>query len=162
MHDCHHHLFLWDVLAAQMHSASFLLDTDYSFGVVVVFLLHTSLVCIVLSCFFFVFFLVVIPSDCVRSSGVGYRGVQQSSSSGLSCLNWTNTTRDYDLGTYPDLQTGKGTSLKKKKKSIVPLRHRVVCFLSWKTMFGAVSLLTALQDMQQLPCNPINKHLTCS
>lgn len=46
--------------------------------------------------------------DCVRSRGVGYRGAQQSSSSGLSCLNWTNTTRDYDLNIHPDSQTGVG------------------------------------------------------
>lgn len=47
------------------------------------------------------------PPDCVRSRGVGYRGAQQSSSSGLSCLNWTNTSRDYDLDLQPDSQTGR-------------------------------------------------------
>lgn len=46
-------------------------------------------------------------SDCMRSSGVDYRGEQQSSSSGLTCLNWTNTTRDYDVTEHPDSHTGK-------------------------------------------------------
>ncbi|KAM3611662.1 uncharacterized protein V6R79_022150 [Siganus canaliculatus] len=46
--------------------------------------------------------------DCLRSNGVGYRGPQQSSSSGLTCLNWTNATRDYDLDINPDTQTGVG------------------------------------------------------
>lgn len=101
-------------MSAETHSASLIRDTGYSFVVVVFFFLflHTSLACVSLSCFCF---LAVIPSDCVRSSsGVGYRGLQQSSFSGLSCLNWTNTTRDYDLGTYPDSQTGKETSFKNK------------------------------------------------
>uniref|UniRef100_A0A3P9A0G4 Kringle domain-containing protein n=1 Tax=Esox lucius TaxID=8010 RepID=A0A3P9A0G4_ESOLU len=34
--------------------------------------------------------------DCIKSNGVEYRGNNQSSSTGLTCLNWTNTTRDYD------------------------------------------------------------------
>ncbi|XP_070689869.1 phosphoinositide-3-kinase-interacting protein 1 [Pempheris klunzingeri] len=46
--------------------------------------------------------------DCMRSSGVEYRGGQQSSSSGLTCLNWINTTRDYDVNIHPDSQTGVG------------------------------------------------------
>ncbi|KAL7391065.1 hypothetical protein ABVT39_003706 [Epinephelus coioides] len=46
--------------------------------------------------------------DCVRSNGVEYRGETQSSSSGLTCLNWTNTTRDYDVELHPDSQTGVG------------------------------------------------------
>ncbi|XP_044051429.1 phosphoinositide-3-kinase-interacting protein 1 [Siniperca chuatsi] len=46
--------------------------------------------------------------DCMRSSGVEYRGEQQSSSSGLNCLNWTNTTRDYDVNIHRDSQTGVG------------------------------------------------------
>lgn len=46
-------------------------------------------------------------SDCVRSSGVDYRGAHQISSSGLACLNWTNATRDYDVLIHPDSQTGK-------------------------------------------------------
>ncbi|XP_042344821.1 phosphoinositide-3-kinase-interacting protein 1 [Plectropomus leopardus] len=46
--------------------------------------------------------------DCIRSNGVEYRGEQQSSSSGLTCLNWTNTTRDYDVTLHPDSETGVG------------------------------------------------------
>ncbi|KAA8592240.1 hypothetical protein FQN60_017695 [Etheostoma spectabile] len=46
--------------------------------------------------------------DCMRSRGLEYRGEQQSSSSGLTCLNWTNTTRDYDVQLHPDTQTGVG------------------------------------------------------
>ncbi|XP_051278875.1 phosphoinositide-3-kinase-interacting protein 1 [Dicentrarchus labrax] len=46
--------------------------------------------------------------DCMSSSGVEYRGEQQSSSSGLTCLNWTNTTRDYDVNIHPDSHTGVG------------------------------------------------------
>ncbi|XP_029018176.1 phosphoinositide-3-kinase-interacting protein 1 [Betta splendens] len=41
--------------------------------------------------------------DCVR-----YRGEQRSASSGLICLNWSNTTRDYDVKVHPDSQTGVG------------------------------------------------------
>ncbi|XP_022054543.2 phosphoinositide-3-kinase-interacting protein 1 [Acanthochromis polyacanthus] len=46
--------------------------------------------------------------DCMTSSGVDYRGEEQSSSTGLTCLNWTNTTRDYDVNIHPDSQTGAG------------------------------------------------------
>ncbi|XP_034726976.1 phosphoinositide-3-kinase-interacting protein 1 [Etheostoma cragini] len=46
--------------------------------------------------------------DCMQSRGLEYRGEQQSSSSGLTCLNWTNTTRDYDVQLHPDTQTGVG------------------------------------------------------
>lgn len=46
-------------------------------------------------------------SDCMISNGVEYRGEQQSSSSGLTCLNWTNTSTDYDATLHPDSQTGK-------------------------------------------------------
>lgn len=46
--------------------------------------------------------------DCMRSNGVKYRGEQQSSSSGLTCLNWTNCTRDYDVKIHPDSHTGVG------------------------------------------------------
>ncbi|XP_014874036.1 phosphoinositide-3-kinase-interacting protein 1 [Poecilia latipinna] len=46
--------------------------------------------------------------DCVRSRGLDYRGEQQSSSTGLTCLNWINTTRDYDVEIHPDSQTGAG------------------------------------------------------
>nr|XP_020450048.1 phosphoinositide-3-kinase-interacting protein 1 [Monopterus albus] len=45
---------------------------------------------------------------CMRSNGVEYRGQQESSSSGLACLNWTNTSRDYDVESHPDSQTGVG------------------------------------------------------
>ncbi|XP_076007033.1 phosphoinositide-3-kinase-interacting protein 1 [Genypterus blacodes] len=46
--------------------------------------------------------------ECVRSNGAEYRGKQQSSSSGLTCLMWTNTTRDYDVKSQTDSQTGVG------------------------------------------------------
>ncbi|XP_034397745.1 phosphoinositide-3-kinase-interacting protein 1 [Cyclopterus lumpus] len=46
--------------------------------------------------------------DCMRSNGVEYRGEQQSSSSGLTCLTWTNTSRVYDVKLHPDSQTGVG------------------------------------------------------
>ncbi|KAM8885269.1 phosphoinositide-3-kinase-interacting protein 1 [Spinachia spinachia] len=45
---------------------------------------------------------------CVGSSGVQYRGDAHSSSSGLPCLNWTNTSRDYNHESHPDAQTGVG------------------------------------------------------
>uniref|UniRef100_A0A8C6UZJ2 Phosphoinositide-3-kinase interacting protein 1 n=1 Tax=Neogobius melanostomus TaxID=47308 RepID=A0A8C6UZJ2_9GOBI len=44
--------------------------------------------------------------DCVRSNGVDYRGNQQSTSSGLTCANWKNSSRDYDVEAHPDSQTG--------------------------------------------------------
>lgn len=50
-------------------------------------------------------------ADCVRSSGGEYRGAQRSSSSGLTCLNWASTTRDYDVNIHPDSQTGKQPAL---------------------------------------------------
>ncbi|XP_061762554.1 phosphoinositide-3-kinase-interacting protein 1 [Nerophis ophidion] len=40
--------------------------------------------------------------DCIMSNGVDYRGHQSSSSSGLTCLMWTNTSTQYDP------QTGVG------------------------------------------------------
>lgn len=46
--------------------------------------------------------------DCIRGTGVEYRGYQQSTSSGLTCLKWRNSTRDYDLRGHPDSQTGVG------------------------------------------------------
>lgn len=46
--------------------------------------------------------------DCLTSRGVDYRGEQQSSSTGLTCLNWINTTRDYDVEMHPDSKTGAG------------------------------------------------------
>ncbi|CAJ1068276.1 phosphoinositide-3-kinase-interacting protein 1 [Xyrichtys novacula] len=45
---------------------------------------------------------------CMTSNGVDYRGEQQSSSSGLTCLNWANSSRDYDVNINPDSQTGVG------------------------------------------------------
>ncbi|XP_040050713.2 phosphoinositide-3-kinase-interacting protein 1 [Gasterosteus aculeatus] len=45
---------------------------------------------------------------CTRANGVQYRGEVHSSSSGLTCLNWANTSRDYDDGVQPDSQTGVG------------------------------------------------------
>uniref|UniRef100_A0A3Q0RXW7 Phosphoinositide-3-kinase interacting protein 1 n=1 Tax=Amphilophus citrinellus TaxID=61819 RepID=A0A3Q0RXW7_AMPCI len=47
-------------------------------------------------------------NNCVRSNGVDYRGEQQNSSSGLTCLNWTNATRDYDVTIHPDSEKGVG------------------------------------------------------
>lgn len=47
---------------------------------------------------------------CTRANGVQYRGEVHSSSSGLTCLNWANTSRDYDDGVQPDSQTGKTPS----------------------------------------------------
>ncbi|XP_017269504.1 phosphoinositide-3-kinase-interacting protein 1 [Kryptolebias marmoratus] len=47
-------------------------------------------------------------TDCVRSRGLDYRGEEQQSSTGLTCLNWTNTTRDYDVEVHPDSHTGVG------------------------------------------------------
>uniref|UniRef100_A0A4W5N9D0 Phosphoinositide-3-kinase interacting protein 1 n=1 Tax=Hucho hucho TaxID=62062 RepID=A0A4W5N9D0_9TELE len=46
--------------------------------------------------------------DCIKSNGVEYRGEKQSSFTGLTCLNWTNTTRDYDVMAYTDSQMGIG------------------------------------------------------
>lgn len=60
-----------------------------------------------LMCMFRAHVILLLFSDCMRSSGVEYRGGQDSSSSGLICLNWTNTTRDYDVKIHPDSQTGK-------------------------------------------------------
>ncbi|XP_038151459.1 phosphoinositide-3-kinase-interacting protein 1 [Cyprinodon tularosa] len=48
------------------------------------------------------------PGDCVTSRGLDYRGEQQSSSTGLTCLNWISTARDYDVKLHPDSQTDAG------------------------------------------------------
>ncbi|XP_028314329.1 phosphoinositide-3-kinase-interacting protein 1 [Gouania willdenowi] len=48
------------------------------------------------------------PGDCMRSRGEDYRGNQQTSSTGLTCLSWTNSTRDYDVTVHPDSHTGAG------------------------------------------------------
>ncbi|KAL0979344.1 hypothetical protein UPYG_G00183920 [Umbra pygmaea] len=49
-----------------------------------------------------------IVEACIKSNGVEYRGEQQMSSTGLTCLNWTNTTRDYDVMAYKDSEMGIG------------------------------------------------------
>ncbi|XP_060763345.1 phosphoinositide-3-kinase-interacting protein 1 [Neoarius graeffei] len=46
--------------------------------------------------------------ECIRGSGVQYRGKQQKSSSGSFCLNWNSTNRDYDVTLHSDLATGVG------------------------------------------------------
>ncbi|CAB1423334.1 unnamed protein product [Pleuronectes platessa] len=46
--------------------------------------------------------------ECISSNGVEYRGEQLSSSSGLTCLNWTSTDRDYDVQVHPDSLAGVG------------------------------------------------------
>uniref|UniRef100_A0A3B4AGV8 Kringle domain-containing protein n=1 Tax=Periophthalmus magnuspinnatus TaxID=409849 RepID=A0A3B4AGV8_9GOBI len=46
--------------------------------------------------------------NCVTAKGLGYRGNQQSTSSDLTCINWINTTRDYNVKDHPDSQTGVG------------------------------------------------------
>lgn len=60
-----------------------------------------------LMCTFRAHVILLLFSGCVTSNGAEYRGEQDSSSSGLICLNWTNTTRDYDVNIHPDTQTGK-------------------------------------------------------
>lgn len=74
-------------------------------------------------------FVVVLLSDCVRSSGVEYRGAQQSSSSGLTCLNWTNVTRNYDVLVHPDSQTGKQLTSVGSKSTLLKVQIKVVLFL---------------------------------
>ncbi|XP_066511213.1 phosphoinositide-3-kinase-interacting protein 1-like [Hoplias malabaricus] len=47
--------------------------------------------------------------ECIKDSGgVEYRGTQQKSSSGKLCLNWINTTRDYDVQNHADSDAGVG------------------------------------------------------
>ncbi|XP_072520810.1 phosphoinositide-3-kinase-interacting protein 1 [Salminus brasiliensis] len=62
--------------------------------------------------FFLSLFVVVSSSpveECIRdSNGVDYRGTQQRSSSGKVCVNWSNTTRDYDIQNHADSDTGVG------------------------------------------------------
>uniref|UniRef100_A0A3Q3WXB0 Kringle domain-containing protein n=1 Tax=Mola mola TaxID=94237 RepID=A0A3Q3WXB0_MOLML len=57
---------------------------------------------------FFSLHVVFLSAANADSRGEGYRGPQQSSSSGLTCLNWTSATRDYDVNIHPDSQTGVG------------------------------------------------------
>ncbi|XP_030647280.1 phosphoinositide-3-kinase-interacting protein 1 [Chanos chanos] len=49
-----------------------------------------------------------IIEECIRSTGVDYRGQTQTTSLGNSCLNWNNTTRDYDVTAHADTLTGVG------------------------------------------------------
>lgn len=62
--------------------------------------------------FFLSLFVVVSSSsveECIRdSNGVNYRGTQQRSSSGKLCVNWINTTRNYDIQNHADSDTGVG------------------------------------------------------
>lgn len=44
----------------------------------------------------------------MKFNGVSYRGNQQSTSSGLTCMNWKNSTRDYDVELHPDSLAGVG------------------------------------------------------
>lgn len=67
---------------------------------------HLHLVC--MSMFFMDSVFSQETKDCVKLDGVSYRGNQQSTSSGLTCLNWKNSTRDYDAEVHPDSQTGVG------------------------------------------------------
>ncbi|KAK1792286.1 hypothetical protein P4O66_012241 [Electrophorus voltai] len=46
--------------------------------------------------------------ECLTSSGVEYRGTQQKSSSGNICLNWNNVSRDYDVTSHADSDSGVG------------------------------------------------------
>lgn len=46
--------------------------------------------------------------ECTGSNGVKYRGEQQITSTGKQCLNWVNTTRDYDVSAHSDLENGVG------------------------------------------------------
>lgn len=76
--------------------------------------------------------------DCMRSNGVKYRGEQQSSSSGLTCLNWTNCTRDYDVKIHPDSHTGKHRYI--IYTSDVPINEEISeCHIKWMILlFSAV------------------------
>ncbi|KAK0150984.1 Phosphoinositide-3-kinase-interacting protein 1 [Merluccius polli] len=47
------------------------------------------------------------PEDCFRSNGSGYKGDRHISSTGLTCLVWTNVTRDY-VQSHADSETGVG------------------------------------------------------
>ncbi|KAK6483542.1 phosphoinositide-3-kinase-interacting protein 1-like isoform X1 [Huso huso] len=49
-----------------------------------------------------------IVQECIRSNGQEYRGEQQITSTGEKCLNWRNTSRDYNTTAFPDQQTGVG------------------------------------------------------
>lgn len=66
-------------------------------------------------------------ADCIRGTGVEYRGYQQSTSSGLTCLKWRNSTRDYDLRGHPDSQTGKYPTLNVAISLITGCRCELCC-----------------------------------
>ena len=89
---------------------------SYAFSSAFIAWFHFKISCMENVMFCFVFYstshVMLLFSDCVRSSGVDYRGERQSSSSGLTCLNWTNTTRDYDVTEHPDSHTGKLLTLR--------------------------------------------------
>lgn len=94
-------------------------------------------------------------SDCMRSSGVGYRGAQQSSSSGLTCLNWTNTTRDYDVNVHPDSQTGKQHALMclLTQRPVNILFHGGRCCECLPVVFWSMLVIAtlSLQDLKKTP-----------
>ncbi|XP_062307037.1 phosphoinositide-3-kinase-interacting protein 1 [Osmerus eperlanus] len=46
--------------------------------------------------------------DCITASGEDYRGEKSSAYTGQTCLNWTNTTRDYDVTSRSDYEHGVG------------------------------------------------------
>ncbi|XP_028852066.1 phosphoinositide-3-kinase-interacting protein 1 isoform X2 [Denticeps clupeoides] len=50
----------------------------------------------------------LVTDECIRSRGVDYRGLRQTSSAGSDCLNWINATRDYDTTVHADAETGVG------------------------------------------------------
>ncbi|KAL4609621.1 phosphoinositide-3-kinase-interacting protein 1-like [Arapaima gigas] len=49
-----------------------------------------------------------VPEECLRSNGAEYRGAQRVTTTGQSCLNWANATRDYNVTARPDADTGIG------------------------------------------------------
>lgn len=92
--------------------------------------------------------------DCVSSRGEGYRGPQQTSSSGLTCLNWSSATRDYDANIHPDSHTGKrlhggpanhpSSSCAAENAFVEMLMHCVTDWWSW-TCFSAPFLCAGLE-----------------
>lgn len=49
-----------------------------------------------------------ITQECIQGTGTNYRGEEQVTSTGVKCLNWNETKRDYQLEVYPDSMTGVG------------------------------------------------------
>uniref|UniRef100_A0A3Q2QRT1 Phosphoinositide-3-kinase interacting protein 1 n=1 Tax=Fundulus heteroclitus TaxID=8078 RepID=A0A3Q2QRT1_FUNHE len=88
-----------------------------------------------LSTMFFFLHIVFLSAAIVESSTasghqrgcVDYRGEQQSSSTGLTCLNWINTTRDYDVEMHPDSLTGVGDHNYCRNPDVSP---RPWCYIS--------------------------------